>query len=171
MSLFNLFGIRFGWEAVIGLIPLAGDAAGVGMALLLFSQCCKIDGGLPQSLKIRMLINIAIDFAMGLIPFLGDLADAAFKCNTKNLRLLEVCLDERYKPDKYQSRSDDRDEVSRAQRRKNRASGIYDSNHPPPATAWEDFSDGEEDVQARPSEQRRQQQQGYVSGGRGGGGR
>jgi len=145
MCLFNFLGIRFGWEAVIGLIPFAGDAAGVAMAYLLFMQCCKVDGGLPQSVKTRMMINIALDFAVGLVPFVGDLVDAAFKCNTKNLRLLEVHLDKKYRPDR--NRRDDRDlaGVDRAQRRKNRQSGIYHPADPPPATAFEDFSDEEDD--------------------------
>ncbi|KAK4546262.1 hypothetical protein LTR36_001939 [Oleoguttula mirabilis] len=147
MSLFNLFGIRFGWEAVIGLVPMAGDAVGVALAYLLFMQCCKVDGGLPSSVKTRMLINIALDFAVGLVPILGDLADAVFKCNTKNLRLLERYLDDKHKPSA--ARRDERDlptaGVDREKRRKNRQSGIYHPADPPPATAFEDFSDEEDE--------------------------
>lgn len=141
MCLFNFLGIRFGWEAVIGIIPLAGDAIGVMMALALFKTCCQVEGGLSQSIKMRMMINIMADFVVGLIPFLGDLADAAFKCNTRNLRLLEVTLDKKYNP----GRRDDRDlaGVDREKRRKNRQSGIYAHNDPPPATAFEEFSDDE----------------------------
>jgi len=143
MCLFNFMGIRFGWEALIGLIPFAGDAFGVAMAYLLLQKASKIEGGLPSSLRMRMLINIALDFVVGLVPILGDIADAAFKCNTKNLRLLEVYLDQKYKPD----RRDERDlaGVNREQRRKNRQSGIYHPQDPPPATAFEDFSDEEDD--------------------------
>ncbi len=36
-----------------------------------------------------MLINLAFDFFIGLVPFLGDIADAIYKCNTKNYLLLE----------------------------------------------------------------------------------
>ena len=143
MSLFNLFGIRFGWEAVIGIIPAIGDVIGVFFALLIFKKCCQIEGGLDQSVKMRMMFNIAIDFVVGLVPFIGDLADAAFKCNTKNLRLLERELDKRHKP----NQRDERDNVGvdREQRRKNRQSGIYTPHDPPPATAFEEFSDEEED--------------------------
>ncbi|KAI6827832.1 hypothetical protein D0869_14250 [Hortaea werneckii] len=155
MCLFNLFGIRFGWEAVIGIIPAAGDAIGLALAYLVFMQCCKIDGGLPSSVKSRMIINIIMDFLVGLVPFLGDIADAAFKCNTKNVRLLERHLDQKYKP----NRRDERDYagVDKAQRRKNRASGIYTRNDPPPATVFEDFSDNEQygsDPVQRPSASR-----------------
>lgn len=145
-SLFSLFGIRFGWEAVIGLIPAAGDAVGATLALLIVKKCMQVEGGLPNSLKARMLINIAIDFAIGLVPFIGDLADAAFKCNTKNLRLLERHLDEKHKPQAL--RRDDRDlhGVDREKRRSNRKSGIYMPNDPPPATAFDPTdSDTEEE--------------------------
>ena len=36
-----------------------------------------------------MQLNMLIDFAIGLVPFLGDIADAIYKCNTKNVVLLE----------------------------------------------------------------------------------
>jgi hypothetical protein len=141
MCLFNFLGIRFGWEAVIGIIPAIGDAIGVFFALLVFKKCCSIEGGLDNTIKLRMLLNIALDFVVGLVPFVGDLADAAFKCNTRNLRLLEVTLDKKYKP----GTRDDRDlaGVDREKRRKKRASGIFAPNDPPPATAFEEFSDDE----------------------------
>lgn len=41
---------------------------------------------------LQMCVNIFIDFVVGLIPFLGDLADVFFKCNTKNAILLEKVL-------------------------------------------------------------------------------
>ena len=141
MCLFNFLGIRFGWEAVIGIVPMAGDAIGVMFALVVFKKCCEVEGGLSSSIKMRMIINILADFLVGLVPFLGDLADAAFKCNTRNLRLLEVTLDKKYKP----GRRDERDlaGVDKEQRRKNRASGLLRRDDPPPATDFEDFSDEE----------------------------
>jgi hypothetical protein len=143
MCLFNFLGIRFGWEAVIGMVPVIGDAIGVFFALLLFKTACKVEGGLSTTVKLLMLINIAVDFAVGLVPFVGDLADGAFKCNTRNCRLLENALDKKYKPSS--SRMDDRDlvGVDQEKRRKNRASGMFARNDPPPATTFEDFSDDE----------------------------
>lgn len=153
MCLFSFLGIRFGWEAVIGLIPAFGDAIGVLFALSLVRKAMKVEGGLDKSLQARMMINIALDFAIGLVPFLGDVADAAFKCNTKNLRLLEIHLDKKYKP-----RHLDRDErndvgVDKAKRASNRKSGIYMPTDPPPATIFEDFSDEEEERRRHADEQ------------------
>lgn len=157
MCLFNFFGIRFGWEAVIGIIPVAGDVIGVAMALMLVKQCLKVDGGLDSTLQIRMMLNIVIDFLVGLVPFVGDLADAAFKCNTKNLRLLEVHLEKKYNP----RGRDERDlaGVDPIKRRQNRKSGIYHISDPPPATVFEDFDDEIEDPaeMAQPHGQRRQE--------------
>ena len=144
-GLFELFGIRFGWESVIGLVPFAGDAIGVALALLIVKKCMKVDGGLGNALLVRMMINIAIDFLVGLIPFVGDLADAAFKCNTKNLRLLEEHLDNKHKPNSMKRDERDFAGVDKQTRMSNRKSGIYLPNDPPPATVFED-SDVEDDL-------------------------
>ncbi|CZT18987.1 uncharacterized protein RCC_04832 [Ramularia collo-cygni] len=143
-SLFSLFGMRFGWESVIGIVPAIGDAIGAALALLLVRKTRKLDGGIDTTLVVRMLINVAIDFLVGLVPFIGDLADAAFKANTKNLRLLEEHLDNKYKPSNL--KFDDRDfvGVDKERRKTNRKSGIYMPNDPPPATVFED-SDVEDD--------------------------
>lgn len=92
MSLFNCCGIRFGWSSVIGIIPAIGDVIDALMAVMVMRHANKIDGGLPAALKSRMMLNIMLDFAVGLIPFLGDLADAVFRANTRNAWLLEEYL-------------------------------------------------------------------------------
>ncbi|KAH8895090.1 PH domain-containing protein [Thozetella sp. PMI_491] len=92
MSLFNCCGIRFGWSSVVGLIPVIGDAIDALMALMVVRTCGGIDGGLPQMLRARMMFNIALDFGIGLVPLLGDIADAVFRANTRNAWLLEVYL-------------------------------------------------------------------------------
>jgi hypothetical protein len=144
-SLFSLFGIQFGWESVIGLVPAIGDVIGASMALMIVKKARKIEGGLETAIVIQMLINVALDFLVGLIPFIGDLADAAFKCNTKNLRLLEVTLDKKYKPSEMKADPRDHGGMSAQERKTKRKSGIYLAADPPPATAWEE-SDVEDEV-------------------------
>ncbi|KAL6862067.1 hypothetical protein J3F83DRAFT_746627 [Trichoderma novae-zelandiae] len=97
MSLFNFLGIRFGWSSVIGLVPAAGDALDAFMAFMVYRTCCQVEGGLPTAIRLQMLINIIVDFAIGLVPFLGDLADAVFRANTRNAALLEKHLREKGK--------------------------------------------------------------------------
>lgn len=143
--LFDLFGTRFGWEAIIGIIPGIGDAIGVMLALSIYRKCQKIEGGLPSALATKMLFFIFIDFIIGLVPFIGDLGDAVLKCNSWNANLLSEHLDKKYRPSG--SGRDERNLVGtdREKRRKNRESGIYLPQDPPVATVFEDFSDEEED--------------------------
>ncbi|KKA20080.1 hypothetical protein T310_5909 [Rasamsonia emersonii CBS 393.64] len=100
-ALFNLCGIRFGWGSVIGLFPFIGDGLDTALAMMVVRDCQNIDGGLPPQLYSRMMFNIVLDFLIGLVPFVGDLADAIYKCNTRNAILLEKYLRDRAaKPDK-----------------------------------------------------------------------
>ncbi|KAK2627264.1 hypothetical protein QTJ16_003230 [Diplocarpon rosae] len=95
MSLFNCMGIRFGWSSVIGIIPGIGDVIDAFMAMMVYRSCTKVEGGLPADVKSKMMFNIVVDFAVGLIPFLGDIADALFRANTKNAVVLENYLREK----------------------------------------------------------------------------
>lgn len=72
-----------------------GDGADAFLGLIVLASCEQIDGGLPASLRSKMMANIVIDFVIGLVPFLGDLADAVYKCNTRNAVLLEKYLREK----------------------------------------------------------------------------
>jgi len=40
-----------------------------------------------------MIGNVLVDFLGGSIPVIGDLFDAAFKANVRNVQLLEEALD------------------------------------------------------------------------------
>lgn len=79
--------MRFGLDPVLGLIPGLGDVAGAvlsGYVVLLASQL-----GAPTAVIVRMLGNIVIDTVGGTLPVLGDLFDAGWKSNSRNLALLE----------------------------------------------------------------------------------
>lgn len=65
------------------------------LALMVYRTIVSVEGGLSSSVKMKMKFNILLDFLMGLIPFVGDVADAAYKCNTKNVIILEQELRER----------------------------------------------------------------------------
>ncbi|KAM3087306.1 hypothetical protein ACMFMG_001406 [Clarireedia jacksonii] len=89
MSLFNFCGIRFGWSSVIGIVPMIGDFVDVFMALMVLRTCDKVEGGLPNAVRSKMVFNIVLDFMVGLVPFVGDLVDAVFRANTRNALELE----------------------------------------------------------------------------------
>lgn len=79
---------RVGLDALIGLFfPGGGDALGAVPALLLLGLALR--HGVPPVIVLRMLLNIAIDALLGAVPLLGDLFDAAYRANEKNLALLE----------------------------------------------------------------------------------
>ncbi|KIX08289.1 uncharacterized protein Z518_02945 [Rhinocladiella mackenziei CBS 650.93] len=95
LSLGSFFGTRFGWGAIIGLIPGIGDVLDLLLAFMVYRTCCSVEPELSASVKMRMKLNMAIDFGIGLVPFIGDIADMAYKCNTRNVILLEKELRER----------------------------------------------------------------------------
>jgi Domain of unknown function (DUF4112) len=80
-------GIRFGLDAIIGLIPGLGDVSTPVFAALLLVQGVRMR--LPFVVQARMVLNAAIDMLLGFVPILGDLADIGFKANLRNLALLE----------------------------------------------------------------------------------
>ncbi|HKP77358.1 MAG TPA: DUF4112 domain-containing protein [Longimicrobiaceae bacterium] len=85
-------GVRFGIDAVLGLVPGLGDVAGVVLSSYIVLQAARLGAG--ASVLLRMLLNLLIDGVVGAIPFLGDLFDAGWKANDRNLRLLHRALDD-----------------------------------------------------------------------------
>ncbi|KAJ2710921.1 hypothetical protein H4R19_003506 [Coemansia spiralis] len=83
---------RFGVDALIGLVPVVGDFAGVVLALLYVSMICR-EFHTPATIKTQMFVNVAIDFVVGLVPLLGDIVDVMFKANLRNFRLIESHVD------------------------------------------------------------------------------
>ena len=79
--------VRFGLDPIMGLIPGAGDAVAAALAAYIVFEAWRL--GASGGTVARMLANVAIDFFGGSIPVLGDLFDFAWKCNTRNVRLLE----------------------------------------------------------------------------------
>jgi len=77
------------------MICRVGDVIDAFMAMMVYRSCTKVEGGLPADVKSKMMFNIVIDFAVGLVPFLGDIADALFRANTKNAVVLENHLREK----------------------------------------------------------------------------
>lgn len=92
-SAFLLPGInrRVGLDAVIGLVPVLGDIAGMAIASYIVYEAKRL--GAPRWLVWRMMANVALDGAVGAVPLAGDLLDAAFKANRRNVRLLRRHLE------------------------------------------------------------------------------
>jgi hypothetical protein len=82
---------RFGLDAILGLVPGAGDIATALVGT--YGLVVAFQNGAPASLQLRMLMNLLVDAAFGAIPVAGDLFDFAFKAHTRNQRLLQRWLD------------------------------------------------------------------------------
>ncbi|WP_439135346.1 DUF4112 domain-containing protein [Pseudomaricurvus sp.] len=82
---------RIGAEAIIGILPVVGDVAGLLLSCYVLFEAQR--AGASRSVKLRILANMGIDFVGGLVPLVGDVFDAYFKANTRNTRLLKDHLE------------------------------------------------------------------------------
>jgi hypothetical protein len=82
--------IGIGLDPIIGLIPGVGDMAG-GLLSTYISMVAARQG-VPTSVLLRMLGNIALDSLVGIVPVVGDLFDFGVKANRRNVDLLERFL-------------------------------------------------------------------------------
>lgn len=85
--------LRFGWDSIIGLIPVIGDFIGAGISSYLVFEAIRL--GIGPGPILRMLVNIVIDWLVGLVPLADIILDVAYKSNVKNARILADALQSR----------------------------------------------------------------------------
>ena len=81
-----VLGWRFGLDALIGLIPGLGDTTTSLVSFYILASAVRYR--VPKVTLLRMGLNIAIDYVVGSLPVVGDLADAWWKSNHMNIDLL-----------------------------------------------------------------------------------
>jgi hypothetical protein len=79
--------LRFGLDPILGLIPGGGDAAGAVLAGWIVIEAVRL--GASRATLLRIAGNVALDAAVGAVPFIGDIFDFAWKANLWNVALLE----------------------------------------------------------------------------------
>ena len=79
--------ISFGWDVLIGFLPVLGDLISLVLSGYILVEARKI--GAPPALIRKMLRNIVVDFVGGLTPVVGDAFDIYFRSCTRNLVLLK----------------------------------------------------------------------------------
>ena len=84
------FGIKFGLDGIIGLIPGIGDLITTAMSVYILFQAATL-GCTPATLT-RMGLNIVIENIFDIIPIFGHLFDFFWKSNNKNIALLDQHL-------------------------------------------------------------------------------
>ena len=80
-------GVRFGLDAVLGLVPGIGDLTTPVFTVLLLGTGLRMR--VPAVVLARMAMNAGFDALIGLVPVAGDLADVGWKANLRNVELLE----------------------------------------------------------------------------------
>jgi len=83
--------VRFGLDAVIGLVPGIGDAITTVLSLYIVKEARAL--GAPRHVILRMLGNVALDGVVGAVPLAGDLFDVMWRANRRNMKLLRGWLD------------------------------------------------------------------------------
>ena len=78
---------RFGLNSLIGLAPGAGDALLSLISLYIVYEAARL--GLPRRKIGRMLGNVAIEALLGAVPLVGDVFDAVWKANIRNVRIID----------------------------------------------------------------------------------
>lgn len=78
--------IRFGFDALIGLVPGVGDF--VSFLISAYMISIARSKGASGFVLARMVFNIVVDALVGAVPILGDIFDVAFKANQRNMKLM-----------------------------------------------------------------------------------
>jgi hypothetical protein len=81
---------RLGIDGIVGLIPGVGDVlGGLASSIIVLAAWFR---GVPYVTILRMVVNVGIEVAVGLLPFFGNWFDIAWKANRRNYALLERSL-------------------------------------------------------------------------------
>jgi hypothetical protein len=89
--------IRFGYDSIIGLIPGIGDTLSAIVSLYPIFEAVRLRIGVWPIFK--MLLNVGVDWLVGLIPVLDIFFDVVFKANVKNANILTKALERRKSKD------------------------------------------------------------------------
>lgn len=82
--------LRVGLDAVLGLIPVVGDLAGMLLSGFILVHAAR--QGIPRVTLMRMGFNVALEAAVGIIPIAGDAFDIYWQANRRNIELLKAHL-------------------------------------------------------------------------------
>jgi len=82
---------RFGADAIIGLVPGIGDIITTVIAAYIVIEARRL--GAPRHLIARMIGNVALDGVIGAVPLVGDVFDAMWRGNVRNIRMLRRYLE------------------------------------------------------------------------------
>jgi len=85
---------QVGLDVILDLIPGVGDVAAAALGAYIVWEAKNL--GMSKSQMARMAGNVGVDFALGLIPWIGAVPDFFFRSNTRNLRIIKKHLDKHH---------------------------------------------------------------------------
>jgi len=91
--------LRFGADAVVGLIPGVGDI--IGGILSSWIILGALRHRVPARKVFRMIVNVLLDVGLGEIPVIGDIFDFLFEENVMNMQLLLLHRDRTRPPRRF----------------------------------------------------------------------
>ncbi len=95
-GLFTLPGTdrKVGMDVILNIVPFAGTTIAAAIGAWIAWEARNI--GMSKIQMARMFGNIGIDWAFGMIPFVGAIPDFFFRSNTRNLRIIRRHLDKHH---------------------------------------------------------------------------
>jgi hypothetical protein len=86
--------LPIGIDMLVGLVPILGEIITTAMGAYIIWEARNL--GMSRWQQARMVANVLFDTAIGAIPLVGDVADLAFRSNTKNLRIILKHIDKHH---------------------------------------------------------------------------
>ena len=83
-----------GLDVILDLVPFAGSTAAAVLGAYMAWEARNL--GMSKTQMARMAGNIGVDWALGLIPWVGAIPDFFFQSNTRNLRIIKRHLDKHH---------------------------------------------------------------------------
>src|SRR5258708_33103614 len=88
---------RVGIDAIIGLVPGLGDILTTILSSYIIWEARNL--GVSRFALTRMLANLGIHAAIGSLPLVGDVFDAFFRVNQRNMRIVRAQMERRSRQD------------------------------------------------------------------------
>ncbi len=85
---------KVGMDVVLDIIPFAGSTIAAAVGAWMAWEARNI--GMSKIQMARMFGNVGVDWALGMIPFVGAVPDFFFRSNTRNLRIIKKHLDKHH---------------------------------------------------------------------------
>ena len=94
--MFVIPGIRrqVGLDVILDLVPFAGSTAGAVLGAYMAWEARNL--GISKTQMVRMAGNVGVDWALGLIPWVGAIPDLFFRSNSRNLKIIKRHLDKHH---------------------------------------------------------------------------